>query len=220
LRILLSVPITTEPPPNPPPDDTVRVRYTGTYSDITWGIGQWLLLNSGVAQSDLDALAADLAGEIGTLISICDATVHCNQVELQHYSGGIVDLVSFAASTATGGETGGHAVPAQVAYVVNWHEGLSYRGGHPRNYLPGVIEELLGSQSTMSSAAQASLVGQAMAYLNDVNTITVGGITSVTLGNVAFFRAGAALSPPVFHAFTAATASQKLGTQRRRIERP
>ena len=66
-----------------------------------------------------------------------------------------------------------------------------------------------GYVSTLNTGAQG--------FIDAVTAIAIGGIDSIALGTIHFFRDGAALAPPVFDPFIGASAQKRLCTQRRRL---
>lgn len=101
--------------------------------------------------------------------------------------------------------------------VINWHIADFYRGGKPRTYLPGVAVPESSDGRTVVAGTRSALATAAVNFMNDVNALTAGGISAVTLGTVRFESGNAWLSPPVFRAYTGATVRSVLGTQRRRL---
>ena len=118
--------------------------------------------------------------------------------------------------------TGAGAVtmlPPQVCVLINWSIAGSYRGGHPRTYLPGPVEDNVNEDGTLVGANRTQFTNAATNFLSDVNALSPAGFTAVALGTYRFFRHHAAVDPPVFEPFLAGTCNTKVATQRRRLGR-
>lgn len=109
--------------------------------------------------------------------------------------------------------------PPQVCYLINWAIAGSYRGGHPRTYLPGVPFDTVNEDGTLVTANRTQLTTAATNFLSDVNALAPGGFTAVQLGTFRFFRHHIAVDPPVFEPFLSGTCNTKVATQRRRLGR-
>jgi hypothetical protein len=117
------------------------------------------------------------------------------------------------------GTASGAVYPANVAYLINWSIEGSYRGGHPRTYLSGANVATGDDTVTVGGTRRTALGTAAGNFLADVNALSPTGFSSVALGTVAFFRNGAALSPPEFKPYLAGSANPKFASQRRRTRR-
>jgi hypothetical protein len=106
---------------------------------------------------------------------------------------------------------------AAACWLIDWGISDRYRGGHPRTYMPGPNTAHITNGSQIDGTMRPSMVTAANAFLTAVNAIVHGHITKVELGTVAFARANAWLTPPVFKPYTSAGIRQLLATQRRRI---
>lgn len=127
-------------------------------------------------------------------------------------------------STVVSGSPGTHGtsqtLPPNAAACISWHIDAAYRGGHPRNYLPGIPTDALltvGSNLLLPSYA-AALASAANVFLTDVNSI-VDGPGSPIMGTVSYVRGGAPRVSPVFEGYLegAARVNTRLATQRRRL---
>jgi len=120
--------------------------------------------------------------------------------------------------TDTGsGSNGASPESPQVSYLLNWAIAGTYRGGHPRTYLPGVSYTDTNADGTLVSTRRTALSTAAAGFLSDVNALSPTPFTSVQLGTVAFFRGHSALSPPPFKPFLSGTCNSRVATQRRRL---
>lgn len=109
--------------------------------------------------------------------------------------------------------------PPSVCYLINWSIAGSYRGGHPRTYLPGVAYDTLNENGTLITGNRTNLTTASTNFLSDVNALSPAGFTAVALGTYRFFRHHAAVDPPVFEPFLAGTCNSLIATQRRRLGR-
>lgn len=170
------------------------------------------------------ALAADLSALLG-LIDTSYVTYLLSQQSSNYTQTGwdatwidapgtSVDAHHIASAS---GSAGAAPEDAAACYVVDWLIGRYYRGGHPRTYLPGVLNAAITNGSIIGPTYQANLGDQASAWITHVNGLSTGNITAVQLGTVSFALHHAWRNPPVFEAYTGAKVRGFLGTQRRRI---
>ena len=125
----------------------------------------------------------------------------------------------FVEPTPVAGGSGFIAFPANVALVVSWHEAISYRGGHPRTYLPGIPsgasadpQHVLGSYAAgVQTAANAFLAG-----INGAAWPTALGASALVV--VHYHLHHVVLDPPVANFITAATVNTRIDSQRRRLQ--
>jgi hypothetical protein len=109
------------------------------------------------------------------------------------------------------------ALPPQCAVAWSWRIARSYRGGKPRNYMPGVptTATVTAYGSAIQLSYATSLRNNVVLFLNRFNAITVTGGT-VALGNLSY-RTGGALRPtPLFDPFVDVHVHERLDSQRRR----
>lgn len=118
--------------------------------------------------------------------------------------------------TTNGSASGGVATDA-TCWVIDWAINDYYRGGHPRTYLAGLGTNMITSGRTVNTTSAASLATASNGFITDVNALTHGGISAVSLGTVRFASQNAWLSPPVFRAYQSASIRTVAGTQRRRL---
>lgn len=177
----------------------------------------WLnLAQSSVAQADLDAVIDSLVAAYNTRFAgfiSTGATIAEARASWIYSAGNVLESDRVYSDACTGG-TGIDSLA--VCYVIDWKITDYYRGGKPRTYLPGVVQSASTDARTLTSTARSSLATAAQGFRTDVNAITHGGITAVTLGVVRFASQNAWLNPPVFRAYTTASVRSILGTQRRR----
>jgi len=124
--------------------------------------------------------------------------------------------LEYAASYANIGGIASAEASDAVCAVINWSITDFYRGGHPRTYMAGLPSSKITNGRTVLAAFAATLATAAGNFITDVNALTHGGISAVSLGTVRFASGNAWLSPPVFRAYQAASVRSILGTQRRR----
>jgi hypothetical protein len=210
------MPITSEPPPHTPPAGVAHARIKGTYGDTAWATGFWLLVGGTPLFADITALATDMFGIFETtLLTQLDNDVVETECDVEYWTG-TGNMISEVFGAHNGGVVGG-GFGASTAAVISWAITDSYRGGKPRNYLPGVPIGAAGTQRLFTDAFVSSLRTQAAAFLADVNAITTTHISSVALGVVHFFRGGVALSPPTFDPYIGASVQKRYCSQRRRL---
>jgi hypothetical protein len=128
--------------------------------------------------------------------------------------------------TATGGLVG-----AAVSFVISNETARKYRGGHSRNYLPGIPQADLSDSNTWSVAAQTAILNAWTAFLQGIVTVGVPAAVGVlqhvvahrygkTAGSPVSASAPSTLSVPLTNPFfdqiTAYKTNPQVGSQRRR----
>lgn len=115
-----------------------------------------------------------------------------------------------------GGDHSGTPVGANCAAVVSWFGVWDYRGGKPRNYIPGLTSDQLYSPQKLDLSFAALLAGRAVDAMESIALIPdeIPAWTTVTLG---VLLGNTVASPGTFAPFTGATVRQPIGTMRGRI---
>jgi hypothetical protein len=210
------MPITSEPAPNPPPVGTARIRITGIRGDSNWGVGWWAQVGGVPVEADLLALAEDVYGAFkASVLANCSTEVHMNECKVTYYDG-LGNPAAAVFHDDIGSDTH-QDLPSNAAALLSWQISATYRGGKPRTYLPAGTTGQQASARTWADGFVSSLGANAATFLSTVDAITTTNITLVTLGTVAFFRAGVALAPPRFEAFSGVGVQKRICTQRRRL---
>lgn len=133
------------------------------------------------------------------------------------------------------GAAGANPSPTGVALVIKYHIGRRYRGGHPRNYIPGTRVTGLTNPSQWDNTYLGAFVAAWITYLAactaNTNPAAIGTITHVNvsyyLGFVNHTYPSGRVKPiptlratPVTDLITNVTGNPIPGTQRRRFEQP
>jgi hypothetical protein len=118
--------------------------------------------------------------------------------------------------SSLGGNHDGTPVGANCAAVISWHGVWDYRGGKPRNYIPGLTSDQLYSPQKLDASFAASLAGGAVQVIADLAAIPVEipAWTTVTLGAL---LGNTAVSAGTFAPYGGASVRRPIGTQRGRI---
>lgn len=113
--------------------------------------------------------------------------------------------------------TGTNPLPPSVALVISWTIPAHYRGGHPRTYIPGMLENGLTTAggNAWTSGLRNAVAAFGGAFLNSFLTSTAAGIAE-QLGTISFRRNNAPLATPVFYPFTGGVVHGRIDSQRRR----
>jgi hypothetical protein len=108
------------------------------------------------------------------------------------------DFAPQAADTlaAFPGTNGGTKLTSGAAFVISNETGLKYRGGHSRNYLPGIPENDLLDANTWSTAAQTAILNAWTAFLSAFIQTAVPAAVG-TLVHVVAHRFGKTPDAPV-----------------------
>lgn len=215
------------PVPAPPVlPSSGRVAISGTFGPALWSnIFHYKTVESGTpTAADLADLNADLLTGFGVEfapnLSTNWSTV---QIENVYYPVAGGELVS-ALSAAHVGTDSGVDLPAAAAMVINWQIPSHYRGGHPRTYLCGLVQDRMQDSQDWSAATISDFETAAAAWLAAFNTHTTTHFSSVTMGTLRRFANGGSetkpdptyLNPPVFYAIASSSVRVKIGNQRRR----
>lgn len=216
------MPITTEPKgpkPNVPQTAKVVIQYQNTTDPARRAANIFhvtgipasgltdLMLNT-FATSFSSNWATALAGVLGTTWQIISCEVV--MIDGSGLIGADITVHTGTASTA--------AMPPNCAVVVSWKATqVTWRGGRPRTYIPGVTAGALShaDDSAISNTFAAALVSQMKAFINNIDATTVNGST-VALCAVSYFSKGAFRSPPLVVQFFAPQVHQRVASQRRR----
>lgn len=211
----------TEPTPNRPPDGSVRVALSGTVGGHPWTNRFWLNVStsSQPTGSQLLALSNAVAASYRTrFVALFSDAVVSNHQRCVLYYNSTTEIGVDGSDTGTGARTGNTIMP-QACYLINWAISGTYRGGHPRTYLPGAQDVDVGNSGAIGTSPRGSLSTAAGNFLSDVNALSPSPFTAVALGTIRFFRHNTALSPPVFEPFLSGTCNATVATQRRRVGR-
>lgn len=206
----------------PPIANVVKLilNWTGPASRVARNI-LYVLTGSSFVPSDqakLKLLADAVHGWVNT--SALKTTVHTSwslqNVTAKDAGGTSAQATSTVAPVA--GLASGNALPPQVSMVISWQIAAAYRGGKPRTYMPGVPDVALTTSggSGITAGFASTLEGNATAFMNAINTGTVTGGGSFTLGTVSYYRAHALRPTPIFEQYMNASVHERLDSQRRR----
>jgi hypothetical protein len=110
----------------------------------------------------------------------------------------------------------GTDLPLEVAFVLSWRDGRSYRGGHPRSYIGGMVQDRLQDAGIWSTTTLSDMQSAGTAFLAAVNAISGIALAPVSLGDVEFYTGHALQTPGIFHAYSSCVARPRPGSQRRR----
>jgi hypothetical protein len=173
----------------------------------------------GYSQAELNAWAEevhdDFAGDVMPSLANDLVLSHTTSKDLSVLNGG--DGL-FTPVAPTVGGAGSAALPANCALVASWAEFISYRGGHPRTYLPGIP---IGEQSDPQHVAStyATTIQTAMAaFLSSINTgVPTGAAFSGVLVVVHYRLNAAPQIPPQVEPITGVTVNTRIDSQRRRL---
>lgn len=125
-------------------------------------------------------------------------------------------ITAESAETLVGGSTAATRED-QVAVVVSWLVGSTWRGGKPRTYLPS--PEGLASADTahITAAAATTLQAHGVQAITDWNAVTSGPFLTCQFVCLRFFSKGAALVPPQALPVIGCKVDTRFDTQRRRL---
>ena len=208
----------TGPRPRPPAG-SVRLAVTGVNGALPWANVMWLKTTgpdppSGTDLNSLanfcgDAWAVNLISHMGTFVVVENSHVSFYGSALEQHEGN-------ATLNLTGGAVGSE-VPAQCAVGVTWLLNVGYRGGHPRNYIPGLTVAQMDGLNTITIALANTLAAGANTFRNNVNGYTNPSFTSVQLVCMSFVRQNQWRATPVPLTITGAHVDLRIDTIRHRL---
>lgn len=178
----------------------------------------WLNTNTSATPTAAQLLAlsnAVAAAWRTRILPHLDNNVHVTAQRTVMYVDADTEIGVDGADTGSGGVSG-TPYPAESCYLANWSISGTYRGGHPRTYIPGVDAANAGPEGNLVGSFRTSLATDLNNFRTDVNALSPSPFTAVQLGTIRFFRGHAALSPPVFEPFLSGSIHPRLATQRRR----
>lgn len=131
-----------------------------------------------------------------------------------HAAGQAIETAVTRSVVCTGGTT---VHDAGASIVVDWGINAYYRGGHPRTYLPGVVDSNTVNSSSLDPTYRSAIATAAGGVLSDVAALSHGDITAVKLGTVTFQTGKEWRPSPFFRQYVSAKVRSRMGTQRRRL---
>jgi hypothetical protein len=147
-----------------------------------------------------------------------DVTITLGKATYYGASGYVITGEHAISSVGTYGSNS--QVPDQAAAVLSWLVSTTWRGGKPRTYLPAVPNHaVLVDMAHLSSTVVSGLEGDGAAFLAAINGYNTSPFTTMVLGCLRFFSAGAPLGTPIFLPFTGCTVHSRVATIRRRLGR-
>jgi hypothetical protein len=165
---------------------------------------------------DADAVAAGIFAAYAAHVLPYHSTAFSLLSVDAHLFGSSGEVIGGFAAPTPGLESGTGA-QTMAAVVASWRDGQAYRGGKPRTYLGGIPESARSTTYTWNDTYLNALSGGLADFLNTVNALAPSPITGLKLGCLHRWRAGVALSPPVFAGFTGVRTQKRVCTQRLRL---
>lgn len=121
-------------------------------------------------------------------------------------------------TTLVVGGDSGPTLDAAAAFLISWRVTATWRGGHPRSYIPGVVQDRLNDPATFTSATVTEVTTAAEEYRATTSSLSPpGSFHDLRLGCVRATSSGSPLDPQVFVPFVGAICRTVPGTQRRRL---
>lgn len=211
-----------EGPRPAPPTRSARIVVKGEFNDARWANVFWAFLTGSgeITATNVAVLAQDVAdiwsNQFLPLLSE-DILVSSTTATLW----GPDEVISADADVFANGNQTGAIVPAQVAICLSWDIAPSYRGGHPRTYIPLSLLEFVNGPTTLTNTCVADFQSAAEQFHTDIEEIdNLGaGVSSVEHGVMSFVRFGEWRDPPVFYRIRGVSIDNRIDTQRRRLGR-
>lgn len=210
-----------EPTPARPPDTSLRVALLGNVAGFPWVNRFWLDTSYSGTPTAAQVLALSNAISAAwrtRFLQFCNASVHLTGQRTVLFTSSTTEIAVNGTDAGSGTATGA-SVPPQVSIMLNWAISGSYRGGHPRTYLPPSTVSWVEGDGAITGSNLAAINTATAGFLSDVNALSPTGFSAVALGTFRFFRHHAAVDPPVFEPFTSGSCHPHARTQRRRAGR-
>lgn len=201
----------------PPPDGVCRFTLSGTYDGTSTFANVYHVLAGSLnplSTSQMNDLIEDLIGAFdasGFYDNMSD-TCGVDLASLVASDGSSLygaDLsVSSLNGTLTGGKNAG-GIAAVVSWLGTWH----YRGGKPRQYLPGLTDGWTATPTLLDATLVTSQEAAAEELITLIQALSGSYGSDVALGALIGQTSSSA---GIFYAYNGARVSQQVGSQRRR----
>jgi hypothetical protein len=133
------------------------------------------------------------------------------------------ELLGSYSNPVAGGD-GGVVLDASVAVVISWRVAAHWKGGHPRTYIPGIVQDRLDTTRQFSTATVTAFQAAANAFVASVVSLTQGPLSITSLAVLRRFGNGGSetvpktyLDPPELVPIVSGIARGHIGSQRRRL---
>jgi len=198
----------------------VRVAISGSVLTMPFANVFWCNLTGGstATQAALDAwLTSFCAGYVTGFNAAQTTDVLYKQGQATLFQNPPNALHSTHVMTGGGTRAGATVADSAAAVVASWATTAYWRGGKPRNYLPGLLPADLTLGHQLTSAADTLWTNAVTSFLSVINAISATGITQTSLGMVSFFSQNAPRPTPLFFPYLSGQVHGRIGTQRRRL---
>jgi hypothetical protein len=126
---------------------------------------------------------------------------------------------TFVATSPVVGARGSTSLPANCAIVISWKEAISYRGGHPRTYLPGIPSDVRADPQHTNSTFRGQVITAANTFLANVAAHTwPTAFGPGALVVIHYSLNDTPLVPPHTGVLLSALADTRIDSQRRRLQ--
>lgn len=204
-------------PPLPPVPGVVRVKLQGTNQTVGW-VNVFYMTYSGTPPSTADCSAVATSVRAAWLSAIAPAMLTgtiLTGVEVADMSTS-TGAVGSNSTSAAGTKASSAPLPVNCAVVISYKVNRRYRGGHPRNYLPGPNAADVSNGRTWQSAYQTVLNAMSGNWPTALNAISSGG-SNYQLAAVSYYNGGALRTQPLVMAVTSCVVHTRLDSMRRRL---
>lgn len=209
-----------DPRPNPPAH-VMRVVAAGDYGSTRFANTFWV--RNPAANIPDQVGFGDMVHYIATqwasrMSPFCSTNVIWNTADGLYYGPTGADLGATRAFSDFGNGSGA-GLPANNSVCIGWSVQQHYRGGHPRSYLPGVLQGQLQDEASWLATYTDSIAQAANDFRDDVQNASYGGLSDLRLGVVSFVLRGEWREPPVFRDYVdgGASVDTRVDSQRRRL---
>lgn len=168
---------------------------------------------------DLTLLASEVSSQWGTNL-MPHLSDQLSMVEVLAVDRSVSDGNQAQDDTVVAGGAASPPAPLNTSMLYQWADTSHYRGGHPRNYVPGITQGDILNGHAIVGASKAVLDGAMTTFLTNVLAGgPYGTITPLTWVAAHYRRNKVVLPVPTASTITPLAFSPELSTQRRRLRK-
>lgn len=206
------------------PDNSLRFAFEGIWGECFWANVFHATVPDGVAAptiSELNTLTDALTEAFRATLLQGHPYIHQDvthtRTKLKLIDGASTTYRVLRPAGNVGHDTGFPAA-GQVCYLIDWQSVDPRRGGKPRTYLPGVSQDAIAGEATLTDAVVTGLSADANDFHDAVNGLSIQ-THSLHMVEMSFFNAGAPRLIGVGYEIIGGNCSNVVATQRRRVDR-
>jgi hypothetical protein len=158
------------------------------------------------------AFATAFSSDLKSLLSSSYALEQVTTLDLNSDTGAEGSYIE-----AVTGTRSGSLLPANCTVVVSHQIARRYRGGHPRNYLPFLVQGDLANPQQWAPSPASAVASGWNAFIAGCLTATAGSTVVSQYGSVSYYLDKALRTTPAWDPILGTGAKVRVGSQRRRL---